>query len=129
MHTFPNCLLSPIMKDNTVRLLLCAGLLSLSFLTGCIQVEETITLNADGSGTMELAYSVAEEQAVLGVEHALAELEDVPAGERHRAFDRQRRGQQREQQDRDEGEGGFHLGSFRRDHTSKAPLGFCCASV
>jgi len=68
------------MKDNTVRLLLCAGLLFLSFLAGCIQVEETITLNADGSGTMELAYSVAEEQAVM-MESAVREDEELGAGE------------------------------------------------
>ena len=80
MHTLPNCLLNLIMKDYAMRILLITGLLSLSFLTGCIQVEETITLNADGSGTMELAYSVAEEQAAM-MESAVSGEEALEAGE------------------------------------------------
>ncbi len=73
-------MLNRIMKDCTMRKLLVTGLLALPFFAGCIQVEETITLNADGSGTMELSYSVAEEQAAM-MESAVSGEEALDAGE------------------------------------------------
>lgn len=61
-------------------MLFSGGLPLLAFLAGCIQVEETITLNADGSGIMELSYSVADQQAVM-LESAIIADEQLDAGD------------------------------------------------
>lgn len=56
----------------------CLCILLLVLTAGCIEVEETITLNSDGSGLLELSYGMKEEQ-IQKMEQAAAEAEKAQA--------------------------------------------------
>ena len=62
------------------------GVLILALFSGCIQVEQTLTLNPDGSGVVDLSYALSEDQAASL--HALAtELYEQDGEDHSSVFD------------------------------------------